>query len=102
MRSRHAWVIAGIMLGAASAAAEAPKETPAAAPLELLDEARTLLVVGACADGLVAIKPEFYAAHCKTVRAAQDDYRTKWLAQASEFFKANVPAGLPKSVVYPF
>src|SRR5688500_15451839 len=100
MRSRHAWVIAGIMLGtAASAAAETP---PAAAPQELLDEAKALLVVGACADGTAAIKAEVYEAHCKAVRAAQEDYRKQWLAHASEFFKANVPAGLPKSVVYPF
>jgi hypothetical protein len=102
MRSRHAWVIAAIVLGA-GAAAEAQTPPPAGAPQELLDEARALLVVGACADGTAAqVKPEVYAAHCKTVRAAQDDYRKQWLAHASEFFKANVPAGLPKKVVYPF
>lgn len=99
MSFRHAWVIAGILLGAA---AGARAEAPAAAPQELLDEAKALLVVGACADGSAPVKAEVYAAHCKAVRAAQDDYRTKWLAQASEFFKANVPAGLPKAVVYPF
>ena len=102
MRSRHAWVIAAIVL-AAGAVAEAQTPPPAGAPQELLDEARALLVVGACADGTSAgVKPEVYAAHCKIVRAAQDDYRKQWLAHASEFFKANVPAGLPKKVVYPF
>jgi len=101
-------VIAGIVLAAAASAeaqAPAPMRPPAAtaAPQELLDEARELLVVGACADGTSAkIKPEIYAAHCKTVRAAQDDYKKQWLAPATEFFKANVPAGLPKTVVYPF
>ncbi len=101
-------MIAGIVLAAtASAEAQAPAPmrppVPTAAPQELVDEARELLVVGACADGTSAkIKPEIYAAHCKTVRAAQDDYKKQWLAPAAEFFKANVPAGLPKTVVYPF
>jgi hypothetical protein len=100
MRSRHAWVIAGIVLGAAGTAAA---QAPMAGPQELLDEARTLLVVGACADGsAAAVKPEVYAAHCKLVRGSHDEYRAKWLAHASEFFKQNVPAGLPKAVVYPF
>jgi hypothetical protein len=99
MRARHAWVIAGIVLGAASSA----WAQTAAAPQELLDEARSLLVVAACADGSDAkIKAEVYAAHCKTVRAAQDDYKNQWIAVAAEFFKTNVPAGLPKTVVYPF
>src|SRR5262245_45268600 len=103
MRGRHAWVIAAIVLGAAaSAQAQAPSPAPAA-PQELLDEARALLVVAACADGSeTKIKPEVYAAHCKAVRAAQDDYKKQWLTPAAEFFKANVPAGLPRTVVYPF
>ena len=95
-------MIAAIVLGtAASARAQAP--APAGAPQELLDEAKALLVVGACADGTDArIRPEVYAGHCKTVRAAQDDYKKQWLVHASEFFKANVPAGAPRTVVYPF
>jgi hypothetical protein len=102
MRSRHAWVIAGIVLGAAAGAAAQPAPPPAA-PQELLDEAKALLVVAACADGAApGVKPEVYAAHCKAVRAAQDDYKKQWLAPAVEFFKANVPAGIPKTVVYPF
>lgn len=106
MRSRHVWVIAGIVLGAAAGAwaqPPAPPPSSAGAPQELLGEARALLVVGACADGTAAaIKPEIYAAHCKAVRAAQEDYRKQWLAHASAFFKANVPPGLPRAVVYPF
>jgi hypothetical protein len=102
MRSRHAWVIAAIVLGAA-ASAQAQAPAPAAAPQELLGEAKALLVVGACADGPAPqVKAEVYAAHCKTVRAAQDDYRKRWLGHATAFFKANVPAGLPGAVVYPF
>ncbi len=94
-------MIAGIVL---ATAVGAHAQTPAAAaPQELLDEAKALLVVGACADGTVpSVKPELYAAHCKTVRAAQEDYKKQWLGPATEFFKSNVPAGVPKTVVYPF
>lgn len=85
---------------AASAYAQAPQ---AAAPQELLEEAKSLIVVGACADGSApSVTPEVYAAHCKTVRAAQEDYKKQWLGPAIEFFRANVPAGVPKTVVYPF
>lgn len=73
-------------------------------PHEFLEEAKALLVVGACAEGAppATVKPAVLAAHCKKVRAAQEDYKTNWLAVASEFFKAHVPAGIPKVVVYPF
>ena len=86
-------------------AAGAHAQTPPApgAPQELLDEAKALIVVGACADGTAPnVRPEVYAAHCKTVRAAQEDYKKQWLGPATEFFKSNVPAGVPKTVVYPF
>lgn len=73
-------------------------------PHEFLDDARALLVVGACADGTppAGIEPAVVAAHCKKVRASQDEYRKSWLAVATEFFAAHVPAGIPKVVVYPF
>ena len=73
-------------------------------PHEFIDEARALLVVGACAEGTppAAVKPAVLEAHCKKVRAAQEDYKKNWLTVASDFFKANVPAGIPKVVVYPF
>jgi hypothetical protein len=73
-----------------------------AEPAELADQAKALLVVGACAEGEAPVKPEVYAGHCKTVRAVRDDYKTKWLAAANEFFRAHVPANIPKTVVYPF
>jgi hypothetical protein len=79
--------------------------TPAAAPPaphEFIDDAKALLVVGACAEGTAPINAEVYEAHCKKVHAAQQDYKTKWLAAANEFFRANVPATIPKIVVYPF
>jgi hypothetical protein len=81
------------------ARADVPSDSP---PHEFVDDARALLVVGACAAGAAPIKPEIYAAHCKKVRAAQDDYKKQWLAPASEFFRAHVPVTVPKIVVYPF
>jgi len=71
---------------------------------DFIAEAKALLVVGACAEGELPpqIKPALVAAHCKRVRAAQADYRASWLARASVFFAAHVPASIPKVVVYPF
>src|SRR5215831_11465791 len=86
-------VICWVLFASAAARAE---------PHEFLDEAKALLVVGACAEGKAPVKPEVYAAHCKTVGAARDDYKTKWLALANDFFRAHVPANIPKTVVYPF
>ncbi len=73
-------------------------------PHEFIEEAKALLVVGACAEGTppAAVKPAVLDAHCKKVRAAQEDYKKNWLGVAGEFFKTNVPAGIPKTVVYPF
>ncbi len=73
-------------------------------PHEFIEEAKALLVVGACAEGTppATVKPAVLEAHCKKVHGAQEDYKTNWLAKANEFFKANVPAGIPKIVVYPF
>jgi len=73
------------------------------APHEFLDDAKALLVVGACAEGTTSkVLPEVYAAHCKTVKVAQDEYVKGWLAPAREFMATNVPKTLPKQVVYPF
>ena len=87
-----------VVLGAGARAVAEP------APHEFLDDAKALLVVGACADGTppASVPPELVAAHCKKVRAAQDDYKAKWLAPAKEFFAAHVPTTIPKVVVYPF
>jgi len=86
----------------AVAAAVAPAR--ADAPHEFLDDAKALLVVGACAEGAppAAVDAKAVAAHCKKVRAAQADYKASWLAKAGAFFAAHVPATAPKTVVYPF
>ncbi|MBC7975133.1 MAG: hypothetical protein H7138_09125 [Myxococcales bacterium] len=70
---------------------------------EFIAEARTLLVVGACAEGAPPEgKAAIVAAHCKKVQAAQADYRKSWIAVARTFFAAHVPTNIPKTVVYPF
>ena len=73
-------------------------------PHDFFDEARALLVVGACAEGAppANVKPAVLEAHCKKVRGAQDDYKKNWLSVAGDFFKTTVPANVPKIVVYPF
>ena len=88
--------VALLALLAAPARAEAPRE--------LLDEAKALLVVGACAEGTPppTVSPKTVAAHCKVMRKAQQQYRDRWMTRAREFFAAHVPADVPKTVVYPF
>ncbi|CAN5375498.1 hypothetical protein BH11MYX1_BH11MYX1_02420 [soil metagenome] len=74
------------------------------APHEFIAEAKTLLVVGACAEGTPpeTIKPAIVDAHCKILKKAQDEYRAGWMRDADTFFAATVPKTVPKSVVYPF
>ena len=75
-----------------------------AAPHEFIDDAKGLLVVGACADGKAPdkVKPELVTAHCEKVKAAQDEYKKSWVSVAKPWFEAHVPKTLPKTVVYPF
>ena len=94
MRLIH--VVGVVALLAARASADAPHE--------FIDDAKALLVVGACADGTppATVKAELVEAHCKKVKAAQDEYKTSWIAKAKPFFEANVPKTVNKTVVYPF
>ena len=73
-------------------------------PHEFIAEAKTLLVVGACAEGTPpdTIKPEIVAAHCKILKKSQDEYKAGWMSDADAFFAAHVPKTVPKTVVYPF
>ena len=91
---RFLWVVSIAMLAAPAAAA----------PRELIDDAKALLVVGACGDGAppASVKPTTVDAHCKKVRAVQNDYKQNWLGIARPFFAATVPKNVPKIVVYPF
>jgi len=90
------FVVAAVVTLAAPARAEEPRE--------LVEDARALLVVGACAEGPLpaSIKPTTVAGYCKRVRAAQQEYKDKWVAPARDFFAAHVPKDIPKIVVYPF
>ncbi len=74
------------------------------APHEFIAEAKTLLVVGACAEGTppATVKPAIVDAHCKILRKAQDEYKAGWMTDANAFFAATVPKTVPKTVVYPF
>jgi hypothetical protein len=74
------------------------------APRELIDEAKALLVVGACADGAppANVSAKTVETHCKAVRTAQESYKKSWVAPVRAFFAERVPASAPKVVVYPF
>jgi hypothetical protein len=73
-------------------------------PHEFIDDAKALLVVGACADGTppTTVKAELVEAHCKKVKEAQAEYKTSWIAKARPFFETNVPKTVKTTVVYPF
>jgi len=73
-------------------------------PHEFIDDAKALLVVGACAEGAppATVKADLVEAHCKTVKAAQSEYKTSWIAKARPFFDTNVPKTVKTTVVYPF
>jgi hypothetical protein len=85
-----------LVLFASSARADKPRE--------LIDEAKALLVVGACAEGTppATVSEKTVAAHCKVVHRAQAQYRDRWMTAARAFFAEHVPANVPKKVVYPF
>jgi hypothetical protein len=93
-------ILAALLIVAATATA-ARADAPAH---DFTDDARALLVVGACAEGKApeAVKPEIVEAHCKKVRKVQDDYKTSWVTPASEWMQQNVPKTVSKTVVYPF
>jgi hypothetical protein len=74
---------------------------------DFISEARSLFVVGACAQGALPDGMDQWAAntvkaHCLKINKAQQAYRTKWVDKAEPFFAQHVPADAPKTVVYPF
>ncbi|HUS29274.1 MAG TPA: hypothetical protein VMZ53_12220 [Kofleriaceae bacterium] len=92
-------LVALLMIVASTVAAHA--DAPAH---DFIDDARALLVVGACAEGKApeTVKADVVEAHCKKVRKVQDDYKTSWVTPASEWMATNVPKTVSKTVVYPF
>ena len=85
-----------------TAAAGGPAQ--AGTPHEFLPEAQLLLANGACASAPQGSAEviKLVTGHCKTVTAAQTDYREKWASPARAFFAEHVPNTIPKTVVYPF
>lgn len=73
-------------------------------PHEFLDDAKALLVIGACADGKAPdkVKAELVTKHCEKVKAAQEEYKKSWVSVAKPWLESHVPKTLPKTVVYPF
>lgn len=96
------WIFLALLAISTPALAAPGNPTAPPVPAELLAEARALLVSGACAEGTPDRAAAAVRKHCVAVRAAQDAYRTRWLALAQPFFAEHVPATLPTSVVYPF
>ena len=101
------WQIAAMRLmqvALAIALSTGPAFAGDAKPRELIDDAKALLVVGACAEGSPpeSVDAKILEAHCKKIKQAQDDYRAKWLDVADKWFATNVPKDAPKAVVYPF
>jgi hypothetical protein len=77
----------------------------AAAPLDYVEQARTLAAVAACLPG--AVRParfdaQVIDAHCRLLAALQKGWRRRWLSRAKPFLERIVPADLPQRVVYPF
>ena len=70
----------------------APAIAHADEPAELVDEAKELLIVGACADGTpTKVKPDAIAAHCKAMKKMQAEYKASWQANAVAFFAEHTP-----------
>lgn len=94
---RSLLVVAVVVARLSTAHADSP-------PHEFIDDAKALLVIGACADGKAPekVKAELVTKHCETVKAAQDEYKKSWVSVAKPWFESHVPKNLPKTVVYPF
>ena len=94
---RNVWVaLVSVIVGVGQAYAQSPHE--------FIDDAKALMVVGACAEGKApdGIDANTVSAHCKKIRGSEEEYRKNWLSKSKEFFSANVPKTVPKTVVYPF
>lgn len=102
----------GSAAGSADTSAPVPASSSAASAVspdsragrDFLAEAKALLVVGACGEGVVpqGIAANELAAHCAAVLKVQSDYKQRWVERARAFFAERVPGDIPKRVVYPF
>lgn len=89
---------------ATPAVAVAPATPTASGGYDFTAMARALLVVGACGDGDLpeGFSAQVVAKHCDAIKSTQAQYKTSWVDRARPFFASNVPANIPKKVVYPF
>src|ERR1700733_14204956 len=101
---------AGTKPVAAPAADAAPAAGPAVAQppqggQDFTAEAKLLYRVVAC-EGDAPLPPNIdqkvLDAHCKVLKGRTDKYKKTWVDVAEPFIQALKPAGLPKTVVYPF
>lgn len=73
-------------------------------PVDFTTQATLLYRAAACGDGELpaAIDASVVRGHCLNINKRMVDYRARYLEKARPFFASVVPAGAPKSVVYPF
>ena len=72
---------------------------------DLIEPTRELFRVAACGetgDVPARFDSRLVAAHCTSLKATYQRYRTRWLDVAMPFIAALRPQGLPPRVVYPF
>ena len=75
------------------------------AALSFSDEIKSLDYVAACKPGSPLAKSsreQVVRKRCKVLKKNLSKFKKKWLSEALPFFEAQVPADLPKTVVYPF
>jgi hypothetical protein len=93
---------AGSALAVADAAALSPTKLEGE---DFVEQAREIYRIAACGgDAPVADKfdPVMVAAHCKELRAMDEDYKTNWVKVAMPYIAALVPKDIPTTIVYPF
>ena len=81
-----------------------PAQEVKSEPHDFTAEAKALLRVGACGEGIVpdGFPQALLDKHCGVITKAQTDYTDGWVKPARAFFEAHVPKDVPKKVVYPF
>ncbi len=76
----------------------------ASAPVDFTVQATLLYRAAACGEGELpaTIDASVVRTHCMNIQKRMVDYRSRYLEKARPFFASLVPAGAPKTVVYPF
>jgi hypothetical protein len=71
---------------------------------DFIDDAKLLYRIAACggAEAVEAKWTKIVDKHCKAITERLAAFRTQYFDKGREWFTANVPATVPKTVVYPF